>query len=227
LTAKLQNCKALFTDEYFLTLTYPCKNQLSMVKQFLFIGVVFICASRVSDWDLKKKSSGIEVYTRAVEGSTFNEFKGVTIISGVTLARVLEVILDVKGYDRLFPDCMNPKILKQDGKWYDIHYIQTKGPFTVKDRDSVFEQKTVVDQDGKHAHIMLTPLPGYIPENKDMVRVRKGSGFWDLKEDDNHNVTVTYQFHGEPGGDIPSWLANTFVVSHPFETLKNLKSRLN
>ncbi len=198
-----------------------------MIKQFLIISVFFLSGAYLSDWDLKKNSSGIEIYTRSFEGSDFDEFKGVTIISDVTLIKVLDVILDVQNYDDLFPDCINPKILKQVGKWYDIHYIQTKGPFPVKDRDSVFEQVTVIDQDGKHARIVLKPLPDYIAENEDMVRVRKGSGFWDLKEDDHKNVTVTYQFHGEPGGDVPSWLANSFVVSHPFQTLKNLKSRLN
>jgi hypothetical protein len=198
-----------------------------MPKLFLLISVYFIYGAYLSDWDLKKNSSGIEIYTRSFEGSSFDEFRGETVISGVTLLNVLDVLLDVENYDELYPDCMNPKILKQNGKWYDIHYIQTKGPFTVKDRDCIFEQITVVDQNGKHARIVLTPLPDYIAENEDMVRIRKGSGFWDLKEDDRKNVAVTYQFHGEPGGDIPSWLVNSFVVSHPFQTLKNLKSRLN
>jgi hypothetical protein len=198
-----------------------------MIKQFLLISVFFLCGAWLSDWTLKKNSSGIVIYTRSIEGSDFDEFKGVTVITDATLNEVLNVILDVKNYDDLFPDCINPRILKQDGKWYDIHYIQTKGPFPVKDRDSVFEQVTVIDQDGKHARIILKPLPDYIAENEDMVRIRKGSGFWDLKEDEHKYVTVTYQFHGEPGGDIPSWLANSFVVSHPFETLKNLRSRLN
>ncbi len=196
------------------------------MKLFLLLVVTFISAGNTTDWKLKKRSGGIEIYTRSVDGSSFDEFKGVTVIPGVTLNEVLTVILDVENYVHLFPDCMNPKILKQDGKLYDIHYIQTKGPLTVKDRDSVFEQKTVIDQDGKHAHILLKPLPDYIAENKDMVRIRKGTGYWDLKEDDKQNVTVTYQFHGEPGGYIPSWIANSFVVSHPLQTLKNLISRL-
>ncbi len=198
-----------------------------MSRRLMLIGIILITAGTISGWELKKKSGGIEIYTRSVEGSSFDEFKGITVLSDVTLSEVLDVILDVENYDHLFPDCINPKILKKEGTSYDIHYIQTKGPVMVKDRDSVFEQRTVIDDDGKHARITLKPLPDYIAENENMVRVRKGTGFWDLKEDAHKNVTVTYQFHGEPGGDIPSWIANSFVVSHPFETLKNLKNRLN
>jgi hypothetical protein len=196
-----------------------------MLLTFIFT-LFLLTPSTDSGWDLKKDKSGIAIYTRTVQGSSFNEFKGVTTITNSSLNAVLDVILDVKNYASLFPDCLNPRILKQEGKWYDIHYIQTEGPFPVKDRDSVFEQKTVVDKEGKHAVVTLMPLPDYIAENKDMVRVRQGSGYWELDEGQNGDVRVIYQFHGDPGGEIPSWLANTFVVSHPFKVLTNLTIRV-
>jgi len=195
--------------------------------KFLLFMLLFFISTPQSEWSLKKEKNGIKIYTRSFEGSSFNEFKGVIVIPNSSVIAILEVILDVKNYESLFPDCMKPKVLKQDGKWYDIHYIQTKGPFPVKDRDSVFEQKTELDENEKYARITLSPLPDYIPENKDMVRVREGVGFWELTEDGAKNVTVIYQFHGEPGGEIPAWLANSFVVSHPLKTLENLKERLN
>jgi hypothetical protein len=196
------------------------------MKYLLLITLFLFSSANGTDWVLKKEKSGIKVYTRSFEGSSFDEFKGETLIPNVSLSKVLEVILDVKNYGSLFPDCMNPKILKQDGQFYDIHYIQTKGPFPVKDRDCIYEQKTEIDKDGKHAVVRLNPLPDYFAETKEMVRIRKGSGFWELEEDNIKNVKVIYQFHGEPGGDIPSWLANSFVETHPYKTMINLKSRL-
>jgi hypothetical protein len=179
-----------------------------------------------SGWDLKKEKDGIKIFTRSVEGSTFAEFKGTTTIGKSSLAEVLDVILDVKNYESLFHDSMNPKVLKQEGKYYNIHYLQVKAPWPVKNRDTVYELKAVVDKNGKHAFVSLKPLPDYFVEDKDFVRIRKGTGFWELEEDDSNNVKVTYQFHGEPGGEIPAWLANSFVVTQPFETLVNLKNRL-
>lgn len=196
------------------------------MNKFLLLILLFVIPFPESEWDLKKDKDGIKIYTRSIEGSSFDEFKGITTIEKSSLAEVLKVILDVENYENLFPDCMNPKILKQDGNYYDIHYIQTKGPFPVKDRDSVFEQKTQIGNNGKNARVTLSPLPDFIPEVDDMVRIREGSGFWELEEDDHKNVRIIYQFHGEPGGEIPAWLANSFVVAHPFETLENLKSRL-
>lgn len=193
-----------------------------MNKLMIFF-LIFLIPFPDSDWDLKRDKSGIEIYTRSVEGSTFEEFKAITNIQNTSLVDVLNVILDVENYESLYPDCKNPKILKQEGKWYDIHYVLTKGPLTVKDRDSVVEQKTEINKNGKHAMVTLNSLPDYAPENKNIVRIRKGTGYWELEEDNSNTVKVTYQFHGEPGGEIPAWIANSFVVNHPFKTLENLK----
>jgi len=197
-----------------------------MMNKFLLLILLFIIPFPESDWNLKKDKDGIKIYTRSIEGSSFDEFRGITTIENSSLEEVLSVIFDVKNYESLFPDCMNPKVLKQDGKYYDIHYIQVKAPWPVKNRDTVYEQKAVVDENGKHAFVSLKPLPDFIAEDKDFVRIREGSGFWELDEDEGNNVKVTYQFHGEPGGDIPAWLANSFVVTQPFQTLVNLKNRL-
>lgn len=193
----------------------------NLLTTILFV-ILFYPAA---EWDLKKDKSGVEVYTRSPEGSSFDEFKAVTIIENSDLYEVLDIIFDVENYDKLFADCMNPKTLKEDGKWYNIHYIQTKAPFPVKDRDSVFELVTTIDENEKHALVKLNPLPDYIPEKDNLVRIRNGKGFWELQEE-NNSVTVIYQFHGDPGGDVPAWLANSFVVSHPYKTMLNLKNRI-
>jgi hypothetical protein len=196
------------------------------MKNLIIILLFFLIPFSNSEWQLKKEKDGIEIYTRNVEGSSFLEFKAVMILKNVGLTDVLDIILDVENYESLYADCMNPKVLKTEGKYYDIHYIQTKGPLTVKDRDGVYEQVTKLENNGKHAIVYLKPLPDYIEENKNMVRIRNGTGFWELEENKENEIKVVYQFHGEPGGDIPAWLANSFVVSHPFKTMKNLKIRL-
>jgi hypothetical protein len=90
----------------------------------------------------------------------------------------------------------------------------------------VFEQITQINENGKFARVTLNPLPDYVPEKENIVRIRSGKGFWELEENEKNEVRVIYQFHGEPGGDIPAWIANSFVISHPYKTLVNLKKRL-
>ncbi|MNO08734.1 hypothetical protein D3C81_2315520 [compost metagenome] len=50
-------------------------------------------------------------------------------------------------------------------------------------------------------------------------------GLWKLVPKGAGEVEVTYQVHTEPGGSVPSWLANSFVVDAPFNTLKAMRER--
>ena len=187
--------------------------------------VLLLNSSGNTDWKLRKDDSEILIYTRRIEGSDFDEFKGIVKILNTTVAAVLDTILDVKSYTTLISDCIEAKILLQKGKYYDIHYIEIKAPWPVKNRDSVHESTAIIGEDGKFAEVLLEPKGSYMEEKKDKVRVYVGSGFWRIEADNDNNVTVTYQFHAEPGGQIPAWLANSVVVSNPFKTLLNLRKK--
>ena len=128
-----------------------------MLKILIF--VLFATLGFNTDWQLKKEKHGIEIYTRSVEGSSFHEFKAITIIENTSVTQVLDVIFDVDNYETLYADCINPRILKKEGQYYDIHYIQTKGPLTVKDRDGIYEQTAELKDDGKYAIVYIKPLP--------------------------------------------------------------------
>ena len=49
------------------------------MNHLLLISLLLLCPVIDSDWNLKKDKSGIEVYTRSVEGSSFKEFKGILL----------------------------------------------------------------------------------------------------------------------------------------------------
>ena len=41
-----------------------------------------------------------------------------------------------------------------------------------------------------------------------------------------NKMEVTFSMQVDPGGSIPSWLANMFIDGVPFHTLLNLKNRI-
>lgn len=66
--------------------------------------------------------------------------------------------------------------------------------------------------------------PDYLPAVEGYVRVTRVDGFWQFTPLDD-KTEVTYQVHMDPGGSVPSWLANKFVVEAPFNTLRALRER--
>jgi len=177
-----------------------------------------------TDWKLRREESEVKIYTRNVAGSPFEEFRGIVTISNTSLTRVLDVIMDVKNYPVNFPNCSGAEVLEQKGKYNDIHYITIPTPWPVTDRDAIYEANTTFSENGKHARIKLTPRGDYKQENKGYIRVYNGSGFWDLDEIAPGTIQVVYQFHADPAGEIPAWLANSVIVSNPFKTLESLRN---
>ncbi len=177
-----------------------------------------------TDWKLRREEAGVKIYTRNVAGSPFEEFRGEVTITHTSLTGVLDVIMDVKNYPKNFPNCGSAQVLVQNSKYDDIHYITIKTPWPVTDRDAIYEAATSFSQDGKHAHVTLTPRGDFKEENKNFIRVHNGSGFWDLEEIAPNTVQVVYQFHADPAGEIPAWIANSVIVINPLKTLESLRN---
>jgi hypothetical protein len=196
------------------------------LSKIILAGLIILGVNETSGWKLRKEENGIFIYTRSVPGSSFDEFKAIVTIPNATLNEVLEILLDVKNYPALIPDCTESRVLFRKGKYYDIHYFRIRAPWPIKDRDAVCESVTTFSNEGKLAHVTLSPMGGYLEEIENLVRMYKGTGYWELEEYADKKVKLTYQFHGNPGGIIPAWLSNSVIVSNPYKTLQNILNRL-
>ena len=54
---------------------------------------------------------------------------------------------------------------------------------------------------------------------------RQVEGRWTMTPKADGMVEVVYEAHTDPGGSVPSWLSNKFVVEAPFNTLKGMREK--
>ncbi|MBJ2178911.1 Uncharacterized protein PA1579 [Pseudomonas veronii 1YdBTEX2] len=184
--------------------------------------VLFAATAQAEDWQVAKDEDGIKVLLSEVAGSKYKAYRGVTVIKA-PVAKIEALQEDAVGACAWIHDCKSQKLLKQEGvkSWT---YTQFKAPFPVTDRDSILEITTAKAADGSVTRTLLE-VPTYQPEVKGYVRVAQVDGYWKLVPKGANETEVTYQVHTEPGGSVPSWLANKFVVDAPFNTLKALRER--
>ncbi|WP_443700479.1 START domain-containing protein [Pseudomonas sp.] len=184
--------------------------------------VLFAATAQAEDWQVAKDEDGIKVSLNEVAGSKYKAYRGVTVIKA-PVAKIEALQEDAVGACTWIHECKSQKLLKQEGNksWT---YTQFKAPFPVTDRDSILEITTSKAADGSVTRTLLE-VPTYQPEVKGYVRVAQVEGYWKLVPKGANETEVTYQVHTEPGGSVPSWLANKFVVDAPFNTLKALKER--
>lgn len=184
--------------------------------------VLVAAAAQGEEWKVAKNEDGIKVSLSEVAGSQYKAYQGVTTIKA-SVAKLRALQEDVAGACSWVHECKSQKVLKHEGDktWT---YTQFNTPWPVTPRDSVLEITTVEGADGSLTR-KLEGQPKYIPEEKGFVRVAQVDGFWKLVPKGANETEVTYQVHTEPGGSVPSWLANKFVVDAPFNTLKALTER--
>lgn len=197
----------------------------SLHRMAVLCGMTVLLASaaaQAEDWQVVKEQDGIKVSLSEVAGSKYKAYQGVTVMK-TTMAKLRALQEDVSGACAWIHECKSQKLLKHEGdkSWT---YTQFNTPWPVKSRDSVLEVTTVEGTDGSLTR-NLKGVPKYLPEEPDYVRVTQVEGFWKFVPKGAGQVEVTYQVHTDPGGSVPSWLANKFVVDAPFNTLKALKER--
>ena len=197
-------------------------RSLHRIAMVYGVAAVLVGLAHADDWQQVKNEDGIAVSLSDVAGSRYKAYRGVTVIkSSIDKIRALQE--DLAGACTWIHECKSQKLLKLEGNqaWT---YTQFDTPWPVTPRDSVLHVTSSVGTDGTITRT-LEGVPKYIPEERGFVRVTQVEGFWKLVPKGPESTEVTYQVHTEPGGSVPSWVANKFVVDAPYNTLKALRQR--
>ncbi|MHC2144869.1 START domain-containing protein [Pseudomonas sp. 210_17 TE3656] len=196
-------------------------GSFKQVALIMGLSAALLPLAQAEDWKQAKSEDGIKVDLTEVAGSDYKAYRGVTLIKA-PLAKVRALQEDVVGACAWIHECKSQKLLKTEGN-QSWTYTQFNTPWPVTPRDSILHVTTTEEADGSLTR-KLEGVPKYLPEEKGFVRVAKVQGFWKLQPRDG-GTEVTYQVHTEPGGSVPSMVANKFVVDAPFNTLKALKAK--
>lgn len=177
-------------------------------------------------WELEKKSDGIEVYTELPQGSDFKAFHAVTQVRS-SLGQLVSMLLQPAFQTEWIQDCEKSELVKRvsDREFY-VYYV-THAPWPIENRDYVLH--SVIEQDP--ASLVVTVkfqgVNNMLGPTKNCVRAAKVEGFWRFTPEPDHQVKVEYQVQADPSGSVPAWLANSFVVDQPFQTLEKMRQHLN
>lgn len=190
----------------------------------LFINLMAIgfIAHAQSSWEMAMNKDAIIVYTRVEENSDFKSFKATMKVKG-SLKEVIEILKDADNYKAWYGFTKTSKALKKE-KDVQYNYVETIFPWPFNNRDMVYRM-SINELNSNELLISLKGIPDFIPEKNGITRMQKAEGTILLKSI-NDKVEVTYQFHSEPGDNIPVWLANNSIAELPFKTLSGLRKIL-
>ncbi|QXI36471.1 START domain-containing protein [Pseudomonas xantholysinigenes] len=194
---------------------------MNLPRALLALLLLPVITSSAEHWHLARQQDGIDVYLSSVEGSSYQQFRGVTRIKA-SVRTLTDLQENLRVACKWLYACADMRLLEVDGDTTWV-YLSTALPWPAKPRDMVLKVRTErLDDDTLVRH--LSAEPGRVPVDPGLIRVRRLSGEWIMRPLGERDTEVTYQLRADPAGDVPSWLANQFVVDAPMVTLKTLRA---
>ncbi|MGB1205918.1 MAG: START domain-containing protein [Chitinophagales bacterium] len=189
---------------------------------FAFLALQAIALSEA--WELAKEKNAIKVYTRTSSSSTLKDSKAMVSLP-VNPSKVIEFLNDFDNYPTWMHKCSKAKLLKKASDMEYYVYMVIDSPWPVSDRDLISHVTATEKSDGTII-LDMKSAPDFIPKKDGIVRITDFEGFWKIMPTKQHNVDLIYQFHTDPAGNIPNWMANSTAVDIPFFTLENMKKQV-
>ena len=178
-----------------------------------------------SDWKLEKDDQGIKIYTRHVEGFEIDEIKSEQIVHA-SLKTVVAVIMDADHFNEWIYACPESRILNKINDTEQYQYQINDLPYPLTDRDIIIHFKIHQDPVTKTVYTSNIAEPNYIPETEGRVRVPVYYGGYELVPLSDTTVKVSFHVLLDPGGNLPDWLVNWFIVRAPFESSIKMRERI-
>lgn len=201
-------------------------NFLILIVSIVMIyGTVLSQELRDPAWKKAKDKDGISIYTMKSETSRIKELSAKTYFE-TNLTTLVAVFLDIQSYPDWVKDCKLSRLLNQTGPQDLYYYSEFKVPFPFDNRDLIQHLNIKQDPESREVTVTLTNQSALIPEKKDIVRMQTANGFWKFKSVKGGKVQIDLQYQNDPGGAIPAWLVNAFLVGNPFSTITNLEKQI-
>jgi hypothetical protein len=180
-------------------------------------------------WDFITENDGIALYSRAMQGYSSTEFKGICIIDR-PIESVGTVLSEVAAYPEWFFRCMQSYKIpgKNSSDLNFLLYVAIDTPWPFTDRDVVYKVVTTVDRTVGKIVVSSTAIqaPTAFPQ-KDTVRITDSELKWILEKlpDGKTRLTFINRTHAAgAGGDL---ISNRGTRATTLHSLKNLKKQLS
>jgi len=198
------------------------------LHQFFIVLVVLLftgeAIAQKGVWKLAKSGEGVEVYTRSTEGKKTKEFKAQTIVD-YDLDAVARLLDDVEGYNKWQDNCEVSKLVERIDENELVGRYTSPTPWPFSDRDVVLRMRKETQPDGSLKYA-LESAPNAYPRDNDFVRIEEAGGFWVVRPAGPNQTEIIYEFYAEPGGNVPNWLVNMFIVQGPYNSFVQMKEVL-
>jgi ribosome-associated toxin RatA of RatAB toxin-antitoxin module len=193
------------------------------MKPLILLLFYFLMPGGENEWKVSLDKDDIIVYTRDVESSPFDEFLVQGEVRG-DIQQFRKIITNIERYTEWLPDCKSAVVIENPSPDDITYHMKLKVPFPFANRDII--QQINIHESGRELIVEITNRPAKIKKEENYVRMQKADGRWTIQQLSADRIFIKFQYLADPGGGVPPWLVNTFLVKNPHKTLQNIREMM-
>jgi len=192
-----------------------------------FFALIFInfAYAQESDWQLKRETKQLKVYTRNIAETGIKELK-ITTQFEASLNSIIALINDVPANTDWVYSSKVAKITERITPDDMYYYSVSDFPWPLQDRDLIVHSIIEQNPDNKVVTSTSYSAKEKYPLQKGIVRVTLFDSKWIFTPLPGGKVDIEYTVKTDPGGNIPVFLTNMFIDKGPIATIKKMRDML-
>jgi hypothetical protein len=196
-----------------------------LLSCILILGGLIFGEEIIREWKLERSRNNVKIFTRSSEISGVNEVKAETTVNS-NLSAIVKLLTDIESYPKWIYQNEKSEIIKQVSDTEYYIYQVTWVPWPAKNRDMITHVKFKQDKKTKTVYMLAVADPDYIPEKPSYVRIQRYNATWTITPSGDGTVDLINEIAIDPGGGIPSWMANLAIIEGPYTTTLNLRKKI-
>lgn len=193
----------------------------------IILSLLILTVSQLTaqEWELVTDKEGIQVYTSLKSESGFKTVK-VNTTFPVSVDHFLSVLDDVPSYTNWAYKCIKSKKIKEESAEEYWYRLEIEMPTLFTNRDIILHTKKWKDENSGYYYSEAKSDPDFLEDDPKKVRIQTYHAFWKIIPIGKSQTKIEYIVEGTPGGKVPSWVANLFIVTGPYKSIKKLNDYL-
>ena len=171
-------------------------------------------------WKLESEVAGIKLYSRVIEGSPFRQVKATAAV-GASFEAVVGILTDYANYKLWMNNITDSQVIEQSSDTVHYVYAYEDAPWPVQNRYCVSKMTMTKEEDD--ATLQFESVPRYMKSPRDAIEFASHKGHWKVQRSKT-GCEIEYLLESNPGGHVPSWLANQMAYGGPVKTMQNLRT---
>jgi len=189
--------------------------------------IIFPLASQgQSGWKLKREKNGISIHVREQADSPLKEYKARAVIAH-PIQQVFDFHSDLERHPEWVFRCTGLTIIEGKGE-HKVRYHTTYDiPWPIKDRDLTVEAVITHHEGDKKIESLTEDIMLDYPVENGVIRMPGYREWVILEEIDPYNTLFIAEGYADPGGTVPPWLVNMFLVDGIYDSVIKTREILN